>query len=279
MPQATSDGELNGIEAVETDAGPPRAGKAGARDPERRCIVTMGRREQSELIRFVLSPDNQVTPDLAAKLPGRGAWVTSSREAVELAIKKGAFNRAFKKQVKVAPDLADQIELLLAKRILDQLGMVKRAGDLILGFEQVREEVRKAAPAFLVEASDGSEDQRGKVLALVRGLHTPDLDEAGKPAGSLELPPVVGCFLASDLGMALGRDRVIHACVKYGRIAHAWRGELERLSGSRRVWLPGWQPSSATGRQNSDDTQARVSGGDPPAALASTELPATEVSE
>jgi len=264
MPQATSDGELSGIPEAETDAGPPRAGKAGARDPERRCIVTMERREQGELIRFVLAPDSQVTPDLAAKLPGRGAWVTASREAIDLAVKKGAFHRAFKRQVKVAPDLSAQTEQLLAKRILDQLGMVKRAGNLILGFEQVREEVRKDAPAFVIEASDGSEDQRGKVLALVRGLHTPEPDETGKIPGNLELPPVVGCFTADELGMALGRERVIHACVKYGRIAHAWSGELTRLSGFRAVWLPGWQPRSATGRQNSDDTQARVSGGDPP---------------
>ncbi len=263
MPQATSDGELSGIPVAETDAGPPRAGKAGAREPERRCIVTMERREQGEMVRFVLSPEGQVTPDLAARLPGRGAWVTSAREAIGLAVKKGAFNRAFKAQVKVAPDLADQVDQLLAKRILDQLGLVKRAGDLILGFEQVREQVRKAPPAFLIEASDGSEDQRGKVLALVRGLYTPEVDETGIPVGNQELPPVAGCFSADELGMALGRERVIHACVKYSRIAHAWGGELARLSGFRRVWLPGWQPKSATGRQT-EDTQARVSGGDPP---------------
>lgn len=264
MPQATNDGELSGIPEAETDAGPPRAGKAGMRDPERRCIVSMERREQGEMIRFVLSPDGQVTPDLAAKLPGRGAWVTASREAIDFAVKKGAFNRAFKRQVKAAPDLSDQVEQLLVKRILDQLGMVKRAGNLILGFEQVREEVRKAAPAFVIEASDGSEDQRGKVLALVRGLHTPEPDETGEMAGNAELPPVIGCFTGDELGMALGRERVIHACVKYGRIAHVWSGELTRLSGFRRVWLPGWQPLSATGRQNSDDTEARVSGDDPP---------------
>lgn len=258
MPQATSDGELSGIPDAETDAGPPRAGKAGAREPERRCIVTMERRPQGEMIRFVLSPDREVTPDLAARLPGRGAWVTANRETVELAQKKGAFPRAFKSQVKVAPDIAAQTELLLAKRILDQLGLVKRAGNLILGFEQVREEVRAAEPACLITASDGSEDQRGKVLGLVKGLYGPDLDDAGKPVGNRDLPPVIDCFSADELGMALGRERVIHACLKSGRIAHAWMGELARLSGFRRVWLPGWQPPSgsgtgATGR-NIEDT-------------------------
>lgn len=268
MPQATSDGELSGIPEAETDAGPPRAGKAGARDPERRCIVTMERRSQADLIRFVLSPDGHVTPDLAAKLPGRGAWVTASREAIDLAVKKGAFNRAFKAQVKTAPDLSVQTEKLLVKRILDQLGLVKRAGDLILGFEQVREAVRAAEPACLITASDGSEDQRGKVLNLVKGLYGPDLDEDGKPIGNRDLPPVAGCFSGDELGMALGRERVIHACVKYGRIAHAWMGELARLSGFRRVWLPGWQPPSRSGSgakgQEIEDTLARDSGGDPP---------------
>jgi predicted RNA-binding protein YlxR (DUF448 family) len=234
------------------------------------------------MIRFVLSPDGQVTPDLAARLPGRGAWVTATREAVELARTKGAFARAFKSQVKTSPDLADQVGQLLAKRILDQLGLAKRAGELILGFEQVREEVRKHRPACLIEASDGSEDQRGKVLALVRGLHSPDPETDGKPARNPDLPPVMDGFSGDELGMALGRERVIHACLKYGRIAHAWMGELARLSGFRRVWLPGWHPPSrsergATGRKI-EDTQARVSGGDPPATLASTEPNSTEPS-
>ena len=110
------------------------------------------------------------------------------------------------------------------------------------------------------------------MLGLVKGLYGPDLDDAGKPAGNRDLPPVIGCFSGDELGMALGRERVIHACLKYGRIAHAWMGELARLSGFRRVWLPGWQPASASetgasGREI-EDTLARGSGGDPPDELA-----------
>ena len=250
MPQPTSDGELSGIADAETDAGPARAGKA-ANSPERRCIATMERRPQGEMIRFVLGPDLQVVPDIAARLPGRGAWVTASRDALELAAKRGAFARAFKAQAKVGPDLVAQTEDLLVKGLLNMLGMAKRAGELILGFEQVREAVRNARPACLMAAANASEDQRNKVLALVRGLYGP---QPGESPGDSRLPPVVACFSDDELGMALGRERVVHACLKQGRIAHAWMGELARLSGFRRVWLPGWQPAFApdTGARGQD---------------------------
>jgi predicted RNA-binding protein YlxR (DUF448 family) len=278
--QATSDEALTGAEDAETDAGPPRAGKAGARQPERRCIATMERRPQKEMIRFVLSPDGSVVPDIAARLPGRGGWVTATREAIDLAVKRGAFARAFKAQVKASADLASQVESLLARRAIDMLGMAKRSGDLTLGFEQVREAVRDSRPACLVASSDASEDQRNKVLGLVRAIYGPDLD---RPEEKRALPPVVACFSGDELGMALGRERVVHACLKQGRIAHAWMGELARLSGFRHVWLPGWQPvsasSAAAGGQDIEDFQARDSGGNSPADTGVTNSTANEVSE
>lgn len=237
----------------ETDGGPARVTNSQnikfSADPERRCIATMTGASQSRMIRFVLSPDNEVTPDLAERLPGRGAWVTASRAALELALKKGAFPRAFKAQVKVPSHLPETTEKLLVSRILAQLGLVRRAGDLILGYEQVREAIQKARPNCLIEASDGAEDGRSGVLALLKGLYGPQQYGSGpgpdgpdKQVENHVLPPVVGCFSASELGMALGRDRVIHACLKQGRFATSWTGELARLSGFRPVWLEGWAP-------------------------------------
>lgn len=268
--RTTSDEFVAADEAVETDAGPPRAGKAASREPanepERRCIATMERRSQGQMVRFVLSPEAQVTPDISVRLPGRGAWVTGTRDALDQAIKRGAFARAFKAQVKLPADLTGQVETLLVKRAIDMLGMAKRSGDLILGFEQVRETVREGRPACLIFASDASEDQRSKVLALVRGLYGP---QPGQNAGKHRLPPAADCFSGDEMGMALGRERVVHACLKQGRIAHAWMGELARLSGFRRVWLPGWQPASApdlgASGHDIDDPGAQDSGGDPPA--------------
>ena len=263
--QPNSDESVAAFDAVETDAGPPRAGKAASRDPERRCIATMERRPQCQLIRFVLSPDAQVTPDIAARLPGRGAWVTANRESVDLAAKRGAFARAFKAQVKLPPDLSSQAEAMLVRRSLDMLGLAKRSSELILGFEQVREAIRESRPACLLAASEASEDQRGKVLALVRGLYGP---QPGENPGKRGLPPATDCFSGDEMGMALGRERVVHACVKQGRIAHTWLGELARLSGFRRVWLPGWQPASApepgASGQDIDDLGAQDSGENSP---------------
>lgn len=262
-PPANSHDDLTGIDPAfeppipETDGGPPRVGK-GARDPERRCIVTMEHRPQSEMIRFVMSPDREAVADLAARLPGRGAWVTSTRDVIADAVKKGAFSRAFKTQAKTAPDLPAQVELLLARRVLDQLGLAKRAGELILGFEQVREAIRNTTPGCVIEASDGAEDGRSKMLGLLKAVHGPDRDgpepdasgsgpEQDEQAENHRFPPVIGCFTADELGMALGRERVIHACLKSGRFAQGWMGELKRLSGFRRVWPEDWQPSSARG--------------------------------
>ena len=280
MPARTTSDEPVAADAVETDAGPARAGKAASRAPERRCIATMTVQPQDAMIRFVLSPDKQVTPDLAARLPGRGAWVTASRDALETALKKGAFARAFKAPAKAGPELIAQTEQLLVRRALDLLGMAKRSGELILGFEQVREAVREARPACVLAASEASDDQRNKVLALVKGLYGP---QAGETVTNRRLPPVADCFSGDEMGMALGRERVVHACLKQGRIVHAWMGELARLSGFRRVWLPGWQPVDASGKgasgQDIEDPMARDSGDVSPASRALAKSTANEETE
>lgn len=214
--------------AQETDNGPPR----GAGDHLRKCIATGDRGARAQMLRFVLGPDHVVVPDIAARLPGRGAWTLSTREAVDLAVAKKAFNRAFKRQVETPESLTETVEILLLRKCLDLLGFAKRSGELILGFDQVREEIKSARPACLIEAADGAEDGRRKVLSLAKGLHGSER----RPAGA----SVIGCFTAAELGMALGRDRVIHAVVKQGRFAETWSAETARLGGFRTLVPNEW---------------------------------------
>lgn len=224
--------ELIGAEVEpETDSGPAKAGRGGGKAatsgevPERRCIATMERRPQTDMIRFVRSPDGEAVPDIAARLPGRGAWVTANRAAVDVAVKRQAFSRAFKAQTSAPADLSDRVEALLARRALDSLGLVRKSGDLILGFDQVDAEIRSGRCGYLVAAADGSEDGRGKLSNLLRGVQ-------GENAREMAVPTV---FSADELGMALGRGRVIHAWLKQGRFAQVWIGEIARLAGFRQV--------------------------------------------
>jgi len=71
---------------------------------ERRCIVTGEVLPEARLLRFVLAPDGQVVPDVEAKLPGRGLWVSADRTILAQAVAKRLFARAAKAQAAADKD-------------------------------------------------------------------------------------------------------------------------------------------------------------------------------
>ncbi|WP_333591723.1 RNA-binding protein [Brevundimonas sp.] len=205
--------------------------REGAIDRERRDLVTRQVMDESCLIRFVAGPDGSVVPDLARKLPGRGLWVAADRASVETAAAKGLFARAAKAPLKAAPDLADMVERLLTRRCLEQLGLARREGVLISGFEKSAAAIRSGRAAWLIEASDGSADGRGKLLALARHQAT----------------RACGAFTAEDLSLALGLENAIHAVLLTGGRADRWTLEVERLAGFRPLRPPEWGRDATEG--------------------------------
>lgn len=187
---------------------------------ERRCIVTGEVRPDAQLIRFVASPDACVVPDLAGKLPGRGYWVTADRAILDLAVAKNHFSRAAKVALRAPSDLSRLVEEQLARRISEYLGLARRSGQLVCGFDQVAESFgSRSVPAALVEASDGAADGRQKLarMAASRGL----------------LLPTIDCLNSAELSLALGRENVVHAALKSGRLSERVRLEAGRLRGFR----------------------------------------------
>jgi len=175
--------------------------------------------DEARLVRFVASPEGVVTPDLARKLPGRGLWVAAKREAVEAAARKGLFSRAAKAKLVAGPELADQVERLLRARLVAALGLARKAGDLTFGYERVLAAVASGRVAWLVEAVDGSEEGRRKLLAQAR---------KADPA-----PRLLALFDSAELSLALGAGNVIHTAFLAGRAAERWTLDVERLSGFR----------------------------------------------
>jgi predicted RNA-binding protein YlxR (DUF448 family)/ribosomal protein L30E len=186
---------------------------------QRRDIVSGEVMDEARLIRFVAGPQSVVVPDLARKLPGRGLWVAANRAAVETAAKKGLFARAAKAKLSAPADLADQVESLLRARLLAGLGLARKAGRLTLGYEKSLAAISAGKAAWLIEASDGSEEGRRKLVA------------AGRRAASQ--PRLVVLFTSSELSLALGAPNVIHVVFLAGRGAERWTEDVERLAGFR----------------------------------------------
>ncbi len=207
---------------------------------ERRDAVSGEVMPEARLVRFVAAPDGQVAPDLARKLPGRGVWVAATRAAVDQAVKRNAFARSAKAQLKPSTDLADQVAALFRQRLLASLGLARRSGDLTLGFEKTASAVESGKAAWLIEASDGAADGRRKMLQAV---------------GRTERPPrLLASFTSDELSLALGLGPVIHLAFLAGQAAQRWTVDVERYAGFDPLLPPGWREEPGDGR--SGDTPA-----------------------
>ncbi len=200
----------------------------GAESSLRRCIVTREALEKDQLIRFVLGPEDEIFPDLAGKLPGRGAWVKASRAVLEQAVKKNAFAKAFQATVKMPTDLVDRVGRLVDQQILDLLGLARRSGLVVTGFEKADTALRTGRAVLLIEAKDAGKDGRSKLAR-----HTLPGVEIWAP-----LP-------AEQLGRAIGRDHAVHVAVGSGALAERLKIALRRQNGFIGDGLSGGGQSAA----------------------------------
>jgi len=201
------------------------------------------------MIRFVVAPDGTLVPDLAAKLPGRGMWLSASGDVLEAAdedeasgdLEQGAegqgpqgarqkrrqqgnvdrrlvraFARAARGPVAVPPDLGSRLQSALVQRIAELLGLARRAGQAVAGFERAREHLRNSGARLVLQAKDGSAAERARFLS-------------GAPSGMKVFDPLAG----QALGRVFGRDYVVHVAVAPGKLADGLAIEAGRLAGLR----------------------------------------------
>jgi len=182
--------------------------------PERKCIATGEVQPKYGLIRFVVGPEGQVVPDILGKLPGRGMYVAADRDAIELAVKKKLFSRAAKTQVTVPDGLVDEVEKQLARRVVDLISLQRKGGKAVAGYEKVKSWLQSEEAEVLIQASDGS--GRGKSK-----LSTPHYGH------------YIGWLTADELGLAFGRQTVIHGALASGGLTQRVVEEAQRLKGVR----------------------------------------------
>jgi predicted RNA-binding protein YlxR (DUF448 family) len=184
--------------------------------PLRRCIVTRERMSPEVMIRFVVGPGRALIPDLTSRLPGRGMWLSARRDVLETALARKAFARAARAEVLVPDDLPANIEAALTRRVIDVLGLTRRAGQAVSGFAKAREWLVADRAALIVQAWDGSAEERARLLN-------------GRAV------TVIAPLPAQTLGRIFGRDHAVHVAVSAGRLATMLRTENERLAGMGRT--------------------------------------------
>ncbi|HIC79521.1 MAG TPA: RNA-binding protein, partial [Kiloniellaceae bacterium] len=217
------------------------------RQPLRRCLASGAVLPKADLLRFAVDPEGQVVPDLGERLPGRGLWLQPRRDMMEKACKKNLFARAAKRQLRVPSDLVEQVELLALRRCLDQLGLARRAGSVVVGFEKVRAALKADRIGLLLQAEDGAADGTDRLRALAQAV--------GKGTA------VQSFCDAAALGTALGRPAAVHVGVMRGRFAAALRGmwSASRVCGAVRIKETGLGAQPKVSARGHDDKQGKRS--------------------
>jgi predicted RNA-binding protein YlxR (DUF448 family) len=198
---------------------PPEIPDEDGDGPCRRCLVTGESQATDLLLRFVLGPGDAVVPDLDERLPGRGFWLSARRDVVETAVKRKAFHRAVRREATVPDDLADLVERLLLRRCRDSLGLARRSGRAVCGFDKVAAALAEG-PGSLIMASDGSPDGGRKIAQVVR--------RCGAKAR-----PVAAALTAEELGSPFARERAVHVWVAAGPLADRIARDMARLASYR----------------------------------------------
>ena len=201
---------LDVAQQSELDGGPRKS------VTERYCALTREVKPVTEMIRFVAGPDG-VVPDVKQKLPGRGLWITATRESVADAVKSKTFARAFKRDVRVPADLADMTERLLTRATLDALSIAGKAGNIAAGFAKTDAALTHDAMAGLITAADAAPDGAGKLKSALRAR--PDADKIA----------VITGFSTAQLDLALARSNVVHAALLAGPASETFLARYARL--------------------------------------------------
>ncbi len=164
------------------------------------------------MLRFVLAPGDEIVFDVLATLPGRGMWLSADGDVVEQGIKRGVFARAAKASVRIPADLRKRIEASLLHRTIELLGLARRSGNAISGFEKAREWLVSGRTGLVVQASDGSAEERAR---FVGGRNV----------------PVVAVLSAAALGKVFGREHAVHVAIASGKLARMIEVEAARFAG------------------------------------------------
>lgn len=186
-------------------------------DSVRRCIITRASLPKNTMVRFVVSPDRIITPDIEEKLPGRGYWIKAERTLMNIAETKNVFPKNIKVAVKTPHNLAELVEERLFRQVTDLVSIARKSRTAVAGFEKVNAELVSGLVGLILCATDGSKRQGNKLLSSYLTTETHN------------------CLTSCELGLAFGRKSVMYASVRKSTLAVVISSKLNRLAQFREM--------------------------------------------
>lgn len=181
-----------------------------------------------DMLRFVLSPEGEATPDLKRKLPGRGVWTQLNVDAVRRAATSKSFARGFKAPTTAPPDLAERVDALLETDALQFLSLANKAGLAVAGAAKVETALSSGRTVVLIQARDGGSDGTEKMVNFARS----------RLGDAFQTLVRINIFASAQLDLALGRTNVIHAALADGEASRAFAARAARLARYRGDFKP-----------------------------------------
>lgn len=150
--------------------------KGNAEAPQRSCLGCRTSKDKNLLLRFVLTPETEILPDLESRLPGRGAYTCIDKRCLAAAIEQRQFKRSFKHDVTVMPaeQFIEYVRQQLHGRIISLIGLANKAGLITGGGSMVMDALKgKKRPGLVIVATDVSQAIGGKIIYSAAVHHVP----------------------------------------------------------------------------------------------------------
>src|SRR5690606_3595920 len=146
-------------------------------ETSRMCALTREVKPIGDLIRFVVSPEGEVVPDTAAKAEARGVWISLGEQAVAEAVRKKAFARSLKENVRVPDVLAAPLRRRLTERLRARLPRSRKAGQIVTGASKVKAALEAGGVVARSTAADAAPDGRQKMAGSFKAYRLAAADE------------------------------------------------------------------------------------------------------
>lgn len=137
--------------------------------PMRRCVGCMEQKSKRELIRVVRSPEGEISLDTTGKKPGRGAYLCPDPECLAKAQKAGGWNGY--SPVRSPPRYMNgsgRSWNRMNDSLLPSIGLARKAGKLILGFDAVSTACKNGTAALVLLSEDLSPKSRKEIVRIAQ---------------------------------------------------------------------------------------------------------------